>query len=563
VRAICLMSTDLPLDPGLVAEQRPALVRAITSHPWLLAAVAASPIGWLVACYFLGTPQDTHPTGFIQYDQAYYMAEAREHWDGGFHLLYGSPASPDYDTPRVYFRPQTLLLGTLGKWTSAEPGWIYTAFGLFATVIFLRLAIALYERVIGVRSRAEYLVLPLFLWGGGITALCGVLLKLSIGGGLFAFDTGGWGANLGRGVIYGIEAYYHALFFAAVLALLRRWYGTTLILVAAVCASHPFTGTELASIVAGWVVLEGVNRRTAPPLWFSGSILLLLVAHVGYWLVLLPLLSPEHAAVASNWNLPWVLHWYNEIPEYGIVGIAALWRLRDRQRLVTAFADRSFRVLFAWFCVAFLLANHDLFISPRQPVHFTHGYIWVPLFLIGAPTVVELAERLLALSRRVGVAWLVSLGALMLLDNAAWFSAAGLDLLRDGQSAPFFPNAIYIGRSARDVLDRLNDETFADGLVVSNSQTLSYAAIVYTPLRAWYSQMWNTPYPEKRLAELDTLFDAGEDLPAWHCRKMIAVVERGKNPDASGKLLALGYSLTYANTEYDLLLRSPHPDCRG
>jgi hypothetical protein len=75
--------------------------------------------------------------------------------------------------------------------------------------------------------------------------------------------------------------------------------------------------------------------------------------------------------------------------------------------------------------------------------------------------------------------------------------------------------------------------------------------------------MWNTPYPEKRLAELDTLFDAGEDLPAWHCRKMIAVVERGKNPDASGKLLALGYSLTYANTEYDLLLRSPHPDCRG
>jgi hypothetical protein len=380
---------------------------------------------------------------------------------------------------------------------------------------------------------------------------------------LFAFDTGGWGANLGRGVIYGIEAYYHALFFAAVLAVLRRWYATALILVAAVCASHPFTGAELASILAAWVLLEIlVDRVTAPPLWFRAGILLVLLMHVGYWLVLLPLLSPEHAALAPSWNLPWVLHWYNEIPEYGIVAIAALWRLRDRQRLAAAFADRRFRVLFAWFGVAFLLANHDLFISPRQPIHFTHGYIWVPLFLIGAPAMLEIAERLLALPR-IGVVWLIALSSLMLLDNAAWFSSAGFDLLRDRKSASFFPNAIYVERSARDVLNRLNDEPFADGLIVSNSEFLSYQSIVYTPLRAWYSQMWNTPYPEKRLAELDALFHAGEDLAAWRCRKMIAVVERQKDPGASGRLRALGYKLAYANSQYDVLLRSPQLSCEG
>ena len=146
----------------------------------------------------------------------------------------------------------------------------------------------------------------------------------------------------------------------------------------------------------------------------------------------------------------------------------------------------------------------------------------------------------------------------MLLDNAAWFGGAGLDLLRDGKSASFFPNAIYIGGSARDVLNRLNDKEFADGLVVSNSQFLSYQAIVYTPLRAWYSQIWNTPYPEKRLAELDELFSAGEDLDAWRCRKMIAVVERPRDRDASGRVRALGYDLVYANAEYDVLLRSAH-----
>jgi len=558
------MHTEMPLDPGLVTAQRPVSIGVITSHPWLLALLASLPIGWLVACYFLGAPPGTRATGFIQYDQAYYMAEAREHWDGGFHLLYGLPASPDIDTPRVYFRLQTLFLGTLGKLTGAEPGWIYAAFGLVATVVFFRLAVALYGSVVGLRSRAECLVLPLFLWGGGFTVLCGLLLQLSAGTGMFAFDTGGWGANLGRGVIYGIEAYYHALFFGAVLALLRRWYAAALVLLAAVCASHPFTGMELASFLAGWVIFERVvDSRTAPPLWFSGGVLSLLLAHAGYWLIHLPLLSPEHAALAPSWNVAWVLHWYNEVPEYGVVGAAALWRVRDRQRIAAAFADRSFRILLAWFGAAFLLANHDLFMSPRQPLHFTHGYVWVPLFLIGAPTFVEIAEHLLALPRRVGAAWLISLSGLMLLDNAAWFGGAGLDLLRDGKSASFFPNAIYIGGSARDVLHRLNDAEFADGLVVSNSQFLSYQAIVYTPLRTWYSQMWNTPYPQKRVAELDALFSAGEDLAAWRCRQMVAVVERQKDPGASDRLLTLGYGLAYANADYDVLLRPARSDCTG
>ena len=127
-------------------------LRTLAANRWLLAVIAVLPIAWLLASYFIGAPQDTHATGFIQYDQAYYMAEARQHFDDGFQLLYGLPASPDYKTPRVYFHPQTLLLGALMKFTGIEPGWIYTAFGLVATLIFFRLAIALYEFVVGLRS---------------------------------------------------------------------------------------------------------------------------------------------------------------------------------------------------------------------------------------------------------------------------------------------------------------------------------------------------------------------------------------------------------------------------
>jgi hypothetical protein len=464
-------------------------IPALAANRWLLAALAMLPIASLIGCYFIGGPQDTRPTGFIQYDQAYYMAEARQHFAGGFHLLYGSPASSDYDTPRVFFHPQTLLLGALVKFTGIDPGLVYSAFGLVATLIFFRVAIALYEFVVGVRSAAQLLVLPLFLWGGGLVLLYGLAVKLMSGGGIFTFDTGGWGANLARGVVYGVEGYYHALFFTAILPLLRRWYATALVLMVVTCASHPFTGTELALVLIGWIILENfLDRSDPPPLWFSGGVGLVLLLHLGYWLVLLPQLSPEYAALSPTWQLPWGVPWNSQIAEYEIVGLAAVWQLRDRPRIRTALADRTVRLLFAWFAAAFMLANHDLFISPHQPKHFTRGYIWVPLFLIGARTMVEIVERLLSMPRHFGPPVLIGLYGLMFLDNVGWFGAAGLDLLRNGNSETFFPNPIYIGRSARDVLKRLDDQAFTGGLVVSNVLPLSYQVIVYTPLRAWHSR---------------------------------------------------------------------------
>jgi hypothetical protein len=80
---------------------------------------------------------------------------------------------------------------------------------------------------------------------------------------------------------------------------------------------------------------------------------------------------------------------------------------------------------------------------------------------------------------------------------------------------------------------------------------------VYTPLRAWCSQMWNTPHAEGWLAELDALFRDGQDRGDWRCREMIAIVDRQMDPVAREKLLALGYRLAYQNIDYDVLLRPP------
>jgi hypothetical protein len=44
---------------------------------------------------------------------AYYMANAREHFDQGFQLTYGNPYA-SYGTPAIYFQPHIFLLGFAG-----------------------------------------------------------------------------------------------------------------------------------------------------------------------------------------------------------------------------------------------------------------------------------------------------------------------------------------------------------------------------------------------------------------------------------------------------------------
>src|SRR5579862_1382123 len=60
------------------------------------------------------------PTGFIQEDMPYYMANAREHFDQGFQWTYGNPYA-GYNTPANYFQPHIFVLGCLER-LGLDPG---------------------------------------------------------------------------------------------------------------------------------------------------------------------------------------------------------------------------------------------------------------------------------------------------------------------------------------------------------------------------------------------------------------------------------------------------------
>jgi hypothetical protein len=490
-------------------------------RPWLAAALLFLPMGAVYAAHFLLPPAGEWPTGFLQYDQQSYLAMARQAWEGGAWPLFALPTSADPGAPAQYLYPHIALLGLAWGLLDADPGRVYVAFGAVAGLVFLRLAIALYGRVVARHDGAAALGLLLFAWGGGLLTLAGGLHALLAGrvdyASLFALDPEGgfWFLNLGRNLFYGVEAYYHALALGLLLALLAGRWRLGLLLLALLAASHPFTGLQFLLIALAWQLAERLLRRPdAPPLWLLLGNLLLLGLFLAYHFLLLPR-DPEHAALMAAWSLAWTLETATQLLAYGPVALlAALWLRRH------GLGARPARLLTVMAVVSLGLANHELLLDPRQPLHFTRGYIWMPLFLLGAPLLVDwLARRARPLA--------LAVAALFLLDNAAWLG------LQAWQNAGGFGAARTLTQAERGALAALNAPAYAGHLLVAEDPRLGYDALVYTPLQAWYSQQHSTPRSQERLADIERwLANAGEPA-AWRGRPMVFLLaDRGQDPAA-------------------------------
>jgi hypothetical protein len=175
------------------------------------------------------------------------------------------------------------------------------------------------------------------------------------------------------------------------------------------------------------------------------------------------------------------------------------------------------------------------------------------LFLIGAPMLIRLVGYLLSRKTIWGRLAIVALLAATFLDNALWFGRV-IERSWAADATSGEAHDMRMTLTMRDALTELNQPVYADGLIVSDSETLPYYATAYTSLRAWYSHSFNTPYPAQRKAEMAALLTDGTDLPAWHARKMVAAVAV-TNGTAIEKLEALGYRANYRNSEFVILVR--------
>jgi len=530
---------------------------------WLAAALAISPMVMVHVFHFSFPPPGLRPTGFVQYDQPYYMANAREPYDSGTFPVYGLPFSPDDETPAVYFQPGLLLLGGVTHVTGLNPGFVYVTFGLICAVVMFRLALALYAAYAGPpRTGAEKLAALCLLWGGGIVVLAGLGAEivaptgLPVSARLFRFDPveGYWLQNLGRNIFYSTESLYHALFFASVLLILGRRYGAALVVMAATAMSHPFTGVQLLLTVTAFAVVELAVRRDPPPISFVAGTFALLAAHLTYYLWFLNWASPEHRILQEQWTLPWVLPASTIVVAYGPLAALAATRffVGGRGRAAAMLRDERVRFALVWAVTSLALAKHELLTTPHQPLHFTRGYIWTPLALLAAPVLARIFARLLQVRHRlVGVALAAVFCGVVLLDNAVWFGKV-VYLIHQGQSW-----TTYVRPDLQLAYDRLSEPEMRGRLLISNDESAMYLATVYTPLRAWRSHEFNTPHPLQRRSELHQFLASGAEPASWRSRRMVALVNTAAWKGLEWRFIARGFLPAGRYGAFHVLVRDP------
>jgi len=523
-------------------------MRKRTSN-WLFALALTAPMLLFYAGYYFNHAASLSPTGFIAYDNVSYIAYAKEYLDQDqFSLFYPNPLNDSADHPAIYFQLQTVLFAFL-LWLGMAPGLVIVLFNIAGTLLSFRVVIAIYDHLFP-NSARRWLFISFFCWGGGLLALAGIPIALTRDMGnldfmdrLFFLDPawGWWGLNLGRGHFISSEGFYHFLFLAGIYFILKQRWKAALVFALALSLSHPFTGIEYLSITTVWAAIEKfVARKKAVPWAFVLGSAALLLFHLCFYLIYLNQF-PEHRSVSEQYALNWRLRYFSMLPAYCIVGTLALvtfWRSKK-----VFFQTPAVRLFTAWFAVAFLLANHELFLKPMQPLHFTRGYVWTSLFLLGIPALHLFYQN----GRKKLVLILFTL--LFFSDNALWiFNAVRFKATS--------PSTAYITKEQQLILRSLKKYSDNRTLVVSKDETLPYLATVYTASYPWFSHPYTTPFAAKKKEALDRYMDSGMADPAWKHRDLVLIFQKWDEAQMQRFHMLPNEAIVLADTENYVMVKT-------
>ena len=487
----------------------------------LLAFALTIPMMVFYIGYLFNHNPELIPTGFIQYDNVSYVAYGKQYVDADtFHFQYSNPFNDSDNYKPIYFQTQFLFFGLLIK-SGIPPGWIMIPFSLICAFICFFILIGIYDHLINDKKN-RVLTIWLWAWGGGFLTIAGIIAHVimqgngSLADDLFLIDPekGWWGLNLGRSLFFSCEAYYHALFLGSIYMLLKKRWLISIVLLFLLCASHPFTGLELAAIISAWCAFEFFYNRKNIPLWYIIGSVLVLLLHVLYYLVYLEQFA-DHKSVSQQYTLNWRLRYYRLIPAYIMVGSFAVLSIY-RASVFKFIAIRSNRIFLSWFVVAFLLINHELFMTARQPVHFSRGYVWTSLILLGLPAFREWIEYL---KNRFGKITLAIFCFIFFFDNLTWITSNVVSKAKN-------PDATYISGEQASIFDFIDKRASNKTLIISNDNTMAYLSAAYTSAYPWYSHPYTTPFAQKKRNIQDQFFMKGSMDSSWINRNIIFIMAK-------------------------------------
>lgn len=515
-------------------------MKKVIEQKWLFACLLSLPMIAFFTWYLFNHITDLIPTGFIQYDNVSYIAFSKQYLDTDhFHFKYNNPFNDSDFYPRIYFQPQFLLFSLLMK-LGVPPGWILIPFTIICTIVCFRILIAIYDclfKNLGFRT----LNIWLLCWGGGLLSICGYIVQFFMpANGQNAFDNsfildpanGWWGLNLGRSLFFSCEAYYHVLFLGCIFYLLTRKWIKAFLLLVILTLSHPFTSIELIGIVCLWSISEAYIKQKSIPLLFIAGILIVATFYIYYYLYYLNQFQ-DHLSVSHQYSLNWRLRFYSMIPAYCLSGGLAIYTIY-KSGIRSFFSSRENRLFTCWFAVAILLANHELFINARQPIHFTRGYIWTCLFLIGMPGLQSILQYL---NQKKKIAAIVILTIIFFSDNILW-------LLNNTYKKETQPSITYINEEQKNVFKILNQQTNQHTLILSDDPNMSYLSTIYTKAYPWLSHRYTTPFFDKKALALKLFIDSGTVDSSWKGRNVVFIFRK---PATALNILNQKVEISYRN----------------
>jgi hypothetical protein len=494
---------------------------------WMFALVLTVPMIIFYAGYYLNHSSSLIATGFVAYDNVSYVANAKQYLDTDkFSLFYSNPLNDSGNYPAIYFQPQTLLLAFL-LWLGFTPGFTIVLLNWLGTLLSFRMAINIFDHLCPNSSHRK-LFITFFCWGGGLLAFAGVPIALAKSiGNLDFFDrifyidpaSGWWGLNFGRGHFISTEGYFHFLFLAGILCLLKRKWNLALIVSLILSLSHPFTGIEYLAIILAWAFIEKTIVRNKEVPWkFLIGTSFIMSFHIFYYLFYLNQF-PEHRSVSEQYSLNWRLRFFNMIPAYCLVGALALATLIKSKK--TLFTSYSARLFFIWFIIVLLLTNHELFMKPMQPLHFTRGYVWASLFLLGLPALHTLFQNE-KLKKYPAILVLASM--LLFSDNFLWIT----NNVRFPQTAP---SVICITAEQKNLLILVDRNSTNKTLIIGNDEVIVYMSTVYSKAYPWISHPFTTPYAARKQKAYNDFIEKGTIDSSWTNREVIFVFRKNDSPE--------------------------------
>jgi hypothetical protein len=456
----------------------------------------------------------------MQYDQPYYIANGREIFERGNGLFYPNPFDPDPNAPVIYFHLAIFLLGCAVTQLGLDPGLVFVGFGIVMAVVTSRLTLALVTHCLPEPPH----IWPFFvaMWGGGLFAVFNVLQNSVQGNEIFfnlcRYDPadGWWFLNWGRNLVYPMESAHHALMVATWLAVVRNRWALACCAAGLLAASHPFTGFQVLCILLAWsVARRWTGASPALPRWVLPTLVSFLALFLSYNFLYLSRFQ-EHQKLLAVWRKPWTLRWDALLLAYLPVGVLAAIRLRRDDWRWTPISG------FWWvaFLVSFALANHDLLVKPHQPLHFTRGYVWMPLFLLGLPALQGALKRLRERMPNTAIRAAALAGMLGILsaDNFAF-------VVQASRSTKGF----FLARNERAMLDEINRRGM-NGVLLCPTVRVSYLSAVYTRARPYVGHCFNPPDWEARVAELESFFRRGQP-GAWFSTIDMVLARRTNVPE--------------------------------